>query len=288
MRSGSIGSRRRSSRSSPRRLLAESVGLVFAVREPSQRGRAGGASPSRWSAGLSDGDARALLDAIPGRLDAERARPDGRRDAREPARVVGVAPRVDDGRACRRVRASLRAAAGRARSNRASFGSCQSLPARRQRLLLVATAQVVGDVRPARGARLAQLGIGADAAAPAEAVGLIELGDQVRLRHPLVRSAVYRAASLRDRQAVHRALAEATDPDADPDRRAWHRAQAAVRARRGSRRRAGALGRPGRGRGGVAAAAAFLERATELTPDPVRRGARALAAAQAKFEAAAP
>ena len=163
----------------------------------------------------------------------------------------------------------------------------QSLPAETQRLLLTATAQVVGDVdllwRAAE-----RLGIGADAAAPAEAAGLIEFGAQVRLRHPLVRSAAYRAASLRDRQAVHRALAEATDPDADPDRRAWHRAHAAVGPDEAV---AGELERSAdraRGRGGVAAAAAFLERATELTPDPARRGARALAAAQAKFEAGAP
>ena len=88
---------------------------------------------------------------------------------------------------------------------------------------------------------------------------------------------------------MHRALAEATDPDADPDRRAWHRAHAADGARRERRRRAGTLGRAGRqARGGVAAAAAFLERAAELTPDPAARAARALAAAQAKFEAGAP
>ena len=133
-----------------------------------------------------------------------------------------------------------------------------------------------------------RLGIGADAAAPAEAAGLIELGAQVRFRHPLVRSAVYRAAGLRDRQAVHRALAEATDPDADPDRRAWHRAHAAVGPDEAVASELERSADRARGRGGVAAAAAFLERATELTPDPARRGARALAAAQAKFEAAAP
>jgi len=73
-----------------------------------------------------------------------------------------------------------------------------------------------------------RLGIGADAAAPAEAAGLIELGAQVRFRHPLLRAAVYRAAAVPDRREVHWALAEATDPGADPDRRAWHRAHAAT------------------------------------------------------------
>ena len=163
----------------------------------------------------------------------------------------------------------------------------QSLPADTQRLLLIATAQVVGDVDLLWRAA-GRLGIGADAAAPAEAAGLIELGAQVRFRHPLVRSAVYRAASLRDRRAVHRALAEATDPDVDPDRRAWHRAQAAAGPDEAVADELERSADRARGRGGVAAAAAFLERATELTPDPARRGARALAAAQAKFEAAAP
>ena len=91
----------------------------------------------------------------------------------------------------------------------------------------MAAAEPVGDVSLLwRAAE--RLGIEADAAAPAEAAGLIELGVRVRFRHPLVRSAVYRAAAAGDRRAVHRALAEATDPDADPDRRAWHRAHAAA------------------------------------------------------------
>jgi DNA-binding CsgD family transcriptional regulator len=163
----------------------------------------------------------------------------------------------------------------------------QSLPAETQRLLLTAAAETVGDA-PLLWRAAGRLGIGADAAAPAEAAGLIELGARVRFRHPLVRSAAYRRAGVGDRRAVHRALAEATDPDADPDRRAWHRAHAAVAP---DEELAAELERSAdraRGRGGIAAAAAFLERATELTPDPARRGARALAAAQAKFEAAAP
>ena len=101
------------------------------------------------------------------------------------------------------------------------------MPEQTQRLLLLAAAEPAGD--PALLMRAAELiGLGVEAAAPAEAVGLIELAAQVRFHHPLVRSAIYRAAPLADRQAVHRALAEATDPQADPDRRAWHRAQAAL------------------------------------------------------------
>jgi hypothetical protein len=133
-----------------------------------------------------------------------------------------------------------------------------------------------------------QLGISADAALAAESSGLIEFGAQVRFRHPLVRAAAYRAASLPDRRRVHRVLAEVTDPDADPGRRAWHRAYAAVGPEESVADELERSASQAQARGGVAAAAAFLERATELTPDPARRAARALAAAQAKFEAAAP
>jgi DNA-binding CsgD family transcriptional regulator len=160
----------------------------------------------------------------------------------------------------------------------------RALPAETQRLLLAAAAEPVGDVTLLWRASEV-LGIGADAAAQAEADGLIELGARVRFRHPLARSAAYRAAAVRERQEIHRALAEVTDPSADPDRRAWHRAQAALGP---DETVAGELERSAdraQGRGGMAAAAAFLERATDLTPDPARRGARALAAAQAKFEA---
>ena len=127
----------------------------------------------------------------------------------------------------------------------------------------------------------------AAAARPAEADGLVEMGARVRFRHPLVRSAVYGAAAAADRQRVHRALADATNPEMDPDRRAWHRACAAAGPEERVARELEASATRARSRGGASAAAAFLARAAELTPDPADRGARALAAAQAKFEAAA-
>jgi DNA-binding CsgD family transcriptional regulator len=164
----------------------------------------------------------------------------------------------------------------------------RALPGDTQRLLLAAAAEPVGDVMLLwRAAAL--LGITPDAATAAEDAELIDFGAaRVRFHHPLVRSAVYQAASAGDRHSVHRALAEATDAEADPDRRAWHRASAAVEpdeAVAGELERSAARAEA---RGGVAAAAAFLGRATELTPDPSRRGARAIAAASAKLEAGAP
>src|SRR6266702_4793048 len=161
-----------------------------------------------------------------------------------------------------------------------------ALPAETRRLLLVAAADPTGD--PGLLWRAAgQLGIPVQAATPAAEAGLLELGAWVRFRHPLVRSAAYRSASRQERQDVHRALAEVTDPLADPDRRAWHRAQAAPgpdeRVAAELERSAGRA----QARGGMAAAAAFLERAAMLTPETGRRAQRLLAAARAKTNAGA-
>jgi DNA-binding CsgD family transcriptional regulator len=162
----------------------------------------------------------------------------------------------------------------------------QALSDEARRLLLVAAAEPLGD--PLLLWRAAErLGIAPASAQEAEAQGLLVIDERVRFRHPLARSAVYRSAAPPERRNAHGALAEATDPDADPDRRAWHRAEAAVGVDEAV---AGDLERSAdraQARGGAAAAAAFLARAAELTPDPAERGSRALAAAQAKFDAAA-
>ena len=160
------------------------------------------------------------------------------------------------------------------------------LPRQARQLLLAAAAEPVGDVTVLwRAAE--QLGIGTDAATAAEAAGLIELDDRVRFRHPLVRSAVYRSATPAERREVHPALAEVTDPDIDPDRRAWHRARAAVATDEAVAAELERAADRARSSGGLASAAAFLEAAAALTPDRARRARRSLDAAQAKATAGA-
>jgi len=163
----------------------------------------------------------------------------------------------------------------------------EPLPAETRRLVLVAAADPVGDAALLWRA-CSRLGISADAAAPAVQAGLLKAGWRVTFFHPLVRSAVYQGASPGERRDVHRALAEATDPERDPDRRAWHRAQAATDADEDVAAELERSAGRAQARGGLAAAAAFLERAAELTVDPGRRFDRALAAAKAKHEAGAP
>jgi DNA-binding CsgD family transcriptional regulator len=168
-----------------------------------------------------------------------------------------------------------------------SFGrQLDRLPAQTRRLMQLAAADPSGD--PVLVWRAAgRLAIGAGAPGPAAEAGLAEFGKRVRFRHPLVRAVAYRSASLQSRQELHRALAEVTDPDVDPDRRAWHRAQAAPGPDEDVATELEQSAGRARRRGGLAAAAAFLERSAGLTLDPARRAKRALAAAQARHQAGA-
>jgi DNA-binding CsgD family transcriptional regulator len=269
-----------------RRLLAESVVLLFAEREPGEPGELAGLPGLRLRE-LPDDSARELLaSVVSGPID-DRVRDRILAEARgnplallelprelSPATLAGgfglpAGPPLPS-----RIEASFRR-------------RVRQLPAATQRLLLVAAAEPTGE--PALLWRAAgMLGIPVDAAGPAEAGGLLEFGAQVAFRHSLLRSAVYRAAAAGERRGAHLALAEATDPEIDPDRRAWHRAQATLAPDEDV---AGELERSAgraRARGGLAAAAAFLERAAALTPDQGRRARRALYAARAKQLAGAP
>ncbi|MGI5290066.1 helix-turn-helix transcriptional regulator [Nonomuraea polychroma] len=266
-----------------RRLLAEPIGLVFAVREPGLEEELTGL-PQLEVGRLSDSDARALLDSVtPGRLD-ERVRDRIVAETQGNPLALLELPRG-------LTAAELAGGFGRpdarplaSQIEQSFLRRVQSLPAETQRLLLIAAAEPVGDVTLLnRAAEL--LGIEAAAASPAEAAGLITIGTRVRFRHPLVRSAAYRVAAPADRQNVHRALADATDPQSDPDRRAWHLANATASPDETAAAGLEHSADRAQARGGVAAAAAFLERAAELTPDPARRGTRALAAARAKYQA---
>jgi len=267
-----------------RRLAADPVGLVFAARAP---GQDVAGLPELVVEGLAEDDARELLESVlTGPLDA-RVRDQIIADTNgNPLALLelprGLTPAQLAGGFGLPGAGPL---AGRIEEN---FGrQLETLPAQTRRLVQLAAADPSGD--PVLVWRAAgRLAIGAGAAGPAVEAGLAEFGARVRFRHPLVRSAAYRSASVQTRQELHGALAEATDPAADPDRRAWHRAQAAP----GPDEEVAAeleqsAGRAQR-RGGLAAAAAFLERSAGLTLDPARRAQRALAAAQAKHRAGAP
>ncbi|MFD8690004.1 LuxR C-terminal-related transcriptional regulator [Streptomyces sp. NPDC059651] len=269
-----------------RNLRAERIGLVLAVREPSLEAEPAELAelPQLVVEPLSDNDAGALLESVvPGRLD-ERVR---NRIVAEtqgnplallemprgltPAELAGGFARPD-------------AYAWAGQIDLSFLRRVQALPSETQLMLLVAAAEPMGDVALlARAAEL--LEIDPSAASPAEAAGLITIGARVRFRHPGMRAAAYRVATAEARRDVHRALAEATAPDTDPDHRAWHLAGAAtgpdeavaVELERSAGR--------AQARGGVAAAAAFLERAAELTPDRTVRGARTMNAARAMYQA---
>jgi DNA-binding CsgD family transcriptional regulator len=266
-----------------RRLLAESVVLVVATREP---GGEFAGLPELRVEGLGHDAARQLLGSvIAGPMD-ERVREriiaetEGNPlallelpRALTPAELAGGFSVPGTPGLSGRIEDSFRR-------------RLEALPASTQRLLVIAAAEPTGD--PVLMWRAAEwLGIGVAAAAAAEAGGLLTIGERVAFRHPLVRSAVYGAASPQERQAVHRALASATDPAADPDRRAWHRALATIESDEEVAFELERSAARAQARGGATAAAAFLERSAALTPGRARRAERALAAAQAKYQAGA-
>ncbi len=269
-----------------RRLQAESVVLLFAVREPGELDELAGL-PDLPLQGLPDDRARELLaSVITAPLD-EPVRDRILAEARgnplallelprglSPAKRAGGFGLPGEQPLPGRIEASF-------------HRRVQQLPPATQRLLLVAAAEPTGEPTLLWRAA-AVLGIPAEAAAPAEADGLLELGAQVAFRHPLLRSTVYRAAVAEERRNAHRALAAATDAEVDPDRRAWHRSHATLAPDEDVAWELERSAGRAQARGGLAAAAAFLQRAAALTPDPDRRARRALEAARAKQLAGAP
>ncbi len=268
-----------------RRLVAEPVGMVFGVRDGGPADLSG--LPDLNITGLTDSDARALLDSVVmGRLD-ERVRDRMVAETRGIPLAVLEVPRnfSPEELAGGFGGAATRPSAGQVEES--FVRRIRALPTDTQRLVLAAAAEHVGD--PALFLRAAaQLGIPVEALAAAETAGIIEFGARMRFHHPLVRSAAYAAADPADRRAIHRALADATDPHLDPDRRAWHAANATAGTDDAVAAQLEASAGRAQSRGGVAAAAAFLERAAVLTADPGLRGARAIAAARVKRDAAAP
>jgi len=266
-----------------RRLLAAPVGLLSAARDP---GEQLGGLPDLEVRGLRDEDARGLLRSVVRvRLDEQvrdriLAETQGNPLALlelprglSPAQLAGGFGLAGAQPVPGRIEESFRRRLG-------------ALPADTRSLLLVAAAEPTGDAVLVRRAA-ERLGIAAAAAAAAEADGLVEIGARVRFRHPLVRSAVYRSAALPDRRAAHLALAEVTDRDRDPDRRAWHLAAAAGGPDEAVAAELERSAGRARARGGLAAAAAFLQRAVALTAEPGPRAGRALAAADASLQAGA-
>jgi DNA-binding CsgD family transcriptional regulator len=266
-----------------RRLTVERIAMVFAARETGEALRG---LPEVHVGPLGHRDARTLLESVlPASLDdqvLERLIVETRGN---PLALVEL-PRGLTSSQLAGGFGVLAAAPMHAGIEESFQRRVAALPRHARLLVLIAASEPTGDAALVwRAAE--RLGIPESAAFAAESSGLIAFQPRVAFRHPLVRSAVYRAAGAVERTEVHQALADATDPTTDPDRRAWHRAQAAVMPNEDVAADLERSADRAQARGGFAAAAAFLERSTALTVEPARRAGRALAAAQAKHQAGA-
>jgi DNA-binding CsgD family transcriptional regulator len=268
-----------------RRLVAEQVAMIFSLREPTAT-RALDGLPQLSLEGLDVPDARALLSrAVPGRLD-DRVRDRIIAETRgNPLALVELSQRMSPSERAGGF-APPAAIDLPSRLEERYVQQVAGLPDPTQRLILLAAAEPLGDATLLwRAAE--RLSTDPTALEPATRAGLLEIDDRVRFHHPLVRSAVYRAASVDDRQRVHEALADVSDPELDADRRAWHRALAVAGPDEAVAGDLELSAERAQARGGLAAAAALLERATALTAEPTLRARRALAAAQASLQTGA-
>jgi DNA-binding CsgD family transcriptional regulator len=264
-----------------RRLHAERVALLFAARDAGDELRA---LPELEIQGLHNGDARALLVlSVPFLLDA----PIRDRLVAETHGNPLALLELPRGLTATQLAGGLGLLGAQTlpgRIERAFEQRLHALPGEARSLLLIAAAEPVGD--PLLLWRAAErLGIGVAASGAAEADGLLSIGARVTFRHPLVRSAVYRAASSVERRAVHLALAEVTDADTDPDRRAWHLAAAAAAPDETVAVELEQSAGRAQSRGGLAASAAFFGHAVTLSVDPARRTDRALSGTEAGLRA---
>jgi DNA-binding CsgD family transcriptional regulator len=267
-----------------RRLYADRVGMLFTVREGEGQAAALGGLPELVVSGLPAQEAGELL------AESACARVDGRVSAQvvsgvagNPLALVELAGELTAEELSGAVPLSWPLRFG-GRLEELYLARVRALPVDAQTLLAVAAADPTGD--PALVAKAAgQLGTGPEAGEAAETQRLVSWHPRVRFRHPLIRSAAYYAAPEGTRRRAHAALAGVTNPDADPDRRAWHLAEAAPEPDEDVAAELDRSASRAQARGGPAAAAAFLERAADLTPDPGRRTERTLAAAQASLQA---
>ena len=266
-----------------RRVRAESLAIVVAVREPHTAPDFDGLSELRLE-GLHEPEARSLLrGVISGRLDSRVVNRIVGETGGNPLALLDLPGRMT---AAELAGGFELPAVGElpAHLEHHYLRRIKQLPEATQRMMLLAAAEPVGDAPLVlRAGRM--LGIETGALAAAEAAQLLQIGTSIRFRHPLVRSAAYRAAPPGSRQQAHEALAEASHPDSDADRRAWHRALAAEGPDEEVAAELERSAAQAHARGGAAATAAFLDRAVALTPDPARRRERALAAAQASVQA---
>jgi DNA-binding CsgD family transcriptional regulator len=265
-----------------RRLGADAVGLVIASRSPLE---ALEGHPAIQLGGLGLSDARVLLDSVVvGRLDGPVRERFLAETHGNPLALLELPSALTPAEAATGI---LRSSSSLTDRIETSFAArLAALPEQTRRLLVLAAAEPLGDplllLRAA-----AQLGLGIEAADAAQEAGLVEIRERCSFQHPLVRSAVYNMATAQERRQAHAALADATDRELDPDRRAWHRAQATVAPDENVAAELERTAARARSRGGLAAAAAFLERAAQLTPDASARTERTLTAAEALLEAGA-
>jgi len=267
-----------------RRLLAESVAIVFAVREPPRVSALDGLPEIRLG-GLGEQDARTLLDwAVAGRLDKHVRDRIVAETGGNPLALL----ELPHGMSAAELAGGFDMASGGLQGQlETEFAQRLGiLPEDTQRLLLLAATDPVGETSPVLAAAR-QLGMGTDVLRPAVEAQLVEVGERISFRHPLIRSAAIHSATSAARRETHQALADVTDPERDPDRRAWHRAMAAAGPDEEVADELERSARRAQMRGGLAAAAAFLERAAELTAASGPRAARALAAADAHDRAGA-